>query len=163
MCIALGSFAVSALTRIPSSYLVAYQWILALLLLAIYPALSHAPYFAQRLRAIFRDDEVAFYPYQALCFLVILLVVGPPVLLSGASLPLLFHHLRRQAGHLGDLAGRIYSWNTVGSLLGALLGGYVLLFWLDLHHVYRISVAALVLAAAIVTVQASSHSLARVG
>jgi hypothetical protein len=28
----------------------------------------------------------------------------------------------------------LYSWNTVGSLLGALLGGYVLLFWLDLHH-----------------------------
>ena len=163
MCIALGSFAVSAFTRIPPSYLIANQWALALLLLAIYPALARAPYFAQRLRAIFRDDEVAFFPYQALCFLAILLVVGLPVLLSGASLPLLFHHLRRQAGHLGDLAGKIYSWNTVGSLLGALLGGYVLLFWLDLHHVYRISVAALVLAAAIVTLQVRSRSLARAG
>jgi hypothetical protein len=45
--------------------------------------------------------------------------------------PLLFHHLREQAGDLGALAGRIYSWNTIGSLLGALLGGYALLSWLD--------------------------------
>ena len=43
--------------------------------------------------------------------------------------------------------------NTVGSLLGALIGGYALLFWLDLHHVYRIALCALVLAAAIVTLQ----------
>ena len=33
------------------------------------------------------------------------------------------------------MAGRLYAWNTVGSLLGALLGGYALLFWLDLDHV----------------------------
>jgi hypothetical protein len=39
----------------------------------------------------------------------------------------------------------------VGSLLGALLGGYVLLFWLDLHHIYRIALAALVLETALLT------------
>jgi len=47
------------------------------------------------------------------------------------------------------VAGRLYAWNTVGSLLGALLGGYVLLFWLDLHHVYRIALAALIVGSAI--------------
>ena len=50
------------------------------------------------------------------------------------------------------MAGSLYSWNTVGSLLGALLGGYALLFWLDLHHVYRIAIAALVLAAGLLTI-----------
>jgi spermidine synthase len=156
VCIALGSFAVSALSRIPPALVVLNQWVLALLLLALYPALPRAPYWAQQLRAIFRDDQSAFYPYQTLSFLAVLAVVGPAVVLSGATLPLLFHQLRRQAGHLGDLAGWIYSWNTVGSLLGALLGGYVLLFWLDLHHVYRISVAALFVAAALVSIQVYS-------
>lgn len=162
-CIALGSFAVSALTRIPPAYLIWSQWTLALLLLALYPILGRAPYWAQSLRAIFRDDESAFYPYQALCFLSILIVIGPPVLLSGATLPLLFHHLRREAGHLGDLAGKLYSWNTVGSLLGALLGGYVLFFWFDLHHIYRISLAALFVAAAIVSMRVRSLPVARAG
>jgi spermidine synthase len=161
LCIAVGSFAVSALSSIRPLYVIANQWALALLFLALYPVLPWAPYYAQRLRAIFRDDASGFYPYQLLCFAAILFVVGPPVVLSGATLPLLFHHLRRQAGHLGDLAGAIYSWNTVGSLLGALLGGYVLLFWLDLHHVYRISVAALLVAATILTIRVYSLDISR--
>ena len=84
-------------------------------------------------------------------FVAVLLVIGPPVVLSGATLPLLFHHLRREVGGFGDVAGRLYSWNTVGSLLGALLGGYALLFWLDLHAVYRLAMAATAVAAALIT------------
>jgi spermidine synthase len=156
VCIALGSFAVSALPTIRTAYVIVNQWLLALLFLALYPFFPLAPYYAQQLRAIFRDDESAFYPYQALCFLAVLVVIGLPVVLSGATLPLLFHQLRRQAGHLGDLAGKLYSWNTVGSLFGALLGGYVLLFWLDLHQVFRIAVAALFVAATILTIQVFS-------
>ena len=156
VCIALGSFAVSALTRIRTAYVIVNQWLLALLFLVLYPFFPQAPYYAQQLRAIFRDDESAFYPYQALCFLAVLVAIGLPVVLSGATLPLLFHQLRRQAGHLGDLAGKLYSWNTVGSLLGALLGGYVLLFWLDLHQVFRIAVGALFVAATILTIQVFS-------
>ncbi|MBW2494970.1 MAG: fused MFS/spermidine synthase, partial [Deltaproteobacteria bacterium] len=56
-----------------------------------------------------------------------------------------------EVGNLGSVAGRLYSWNTVGSLLGALLGGYVLLFWLDLHQIYRLALAALVLESVLLT------------
>src|SRR5262249_60772187 len=70
-------------------------------------------------------------------------VLCVPTGLSGALLPLLSHALRREVADLGSVAGRLYAWNTLGSLLGALLGGYVLLFWLDLHHVYRIAIAAI--------------------
>jgi spermidine synthase len=66
-------------------------------------------------------------------------------------LPLLFHHLRHEMGDLGAVAGRLYSWNTLGSLLGALLGGYALLIWFDLHHVYLLALAALVLGAGVLT------------
>jgi spermidine synthase len=82
-----------------------------------------------------------------------LTVLGLPIILSGASLPLLFHQMRREVDHLGDLAGSLYSWNTVGSLLGALLGGYVLFFWFDLHHIFRFAVIALLLSALILTVR----------
>jgi SAM-dependent methyltransferase len=54
-------------------------------------------------------------------------------------------------GDLGEVAGRLYSWNTLGSLLGALIGGYALLFWLDLHHTYRIAMGAVAVAAALMT------------
>jgi spermidine synthase len=74
-------------------------------------------------------------------------VIGIPVALSGAVLPLMFHALRERVGDLGAAAGRLYSWNTLGSLLGALIGGYALLFWLDLHHTFRIAMAAIAIAA----------------
>jgi spermidine synthase len=79
----------------------------------------------------------------------LLLVI--PVGLSGALLPLLFHELRREVRDLGSVAGRLYAWNTIGSLLGALVGGYVLFFWLDLHHIYRVAMGALAVGTSILT------------
>jgi spermidine synthase len=151
LCIALGSFAVSAFSRIPSFVLVANQWLLAALLLALYPLLGNVGYWALALRAVFRDIELAILPYYLLTLLGILVLIGIPVMLSGAVLPLVFHHLRRQVGDLGSVAGRLYGWNTIGSLLGALLGGYVLFFWLDLHVVYRVAVGFVVVAAGLLT------------
>lgn len=151
LCIAIGSFAVSALTRIAPRTIVLVQWTLVALLVALYPILEAAPYGAHVVRTLFRDRDEAFLAYSVASFAAMLAILGLPIVLSGASLPLLFHHLRRQVGDLGAVAGRLYSWNTVGSLLGALLGGYVLFFWLDLHSVYRVAVAALVVAATVLT------------
>ncbi|MAI80162.1 MAG: hypothetical protein CL917_14535 [Deltaproteobacteria bacterium] len=153
LCIALGSFIVSALTQIPRVLIVLNQWALALFLLGLYTFLEDAPYWVHYLRALFRDESAAFGFYYLLGFLMVLAVVGLPVIFSGASLPLLFHQMRREVGHLGDVAGNLYSWNTVGSLLGALLGGYVLLFWIDLDQVYLVAVASLLAAALLLTIR----------
>ncbi len=153
LAIALGSFVVSALPRIPTWVVWANQWALAGLFLLLYLQLDEAPWWLLQIRALFRETSGGFAGYHFLAFLLLAALIGPPVLLSGAALPLLFHHMRRRVGHLGDLAGTLYSWNTVGSLLGALLGGYLLLFWLDLHHVYRLALVALVAAAAVLTLR----------
>ncbi len=149
LCIALGSFAVSALPRVPDGLLAGTLLGLLLLLALLYPQLQNGPYWAHALRALFRDHAASFYPFHLAACQALLLAVGPAVLLSGAVLPLAFHELRREVGGLGDVAGRLYAWNTLGSLAGALLGGYALLFWLDLHAVYRVALAAVAAAAAL--------------
>ncbi len=156
LCIALGAFAVSALPRIPEAALAGSLWALVALLALLYPALGDATYWAHVLRSLFADDPAHFYPYHLAAFAGLLAAIGPAVVLSGASLPLVFHGLRREVGELGALAGRLYSANTIGSFLGALVGGYALFFWLDLHSVYRLAVAAAAAAAA-----AASARLAR--
>jgi spermidine synthase len=88
---------------------------------------------------------VSFYFYYAMLFSSVLGVLAIPVGLSGATLPLIFHDLRREFGGLGSAAGRIYAWNTIGSLMGALLGGYLLLFWIDLDGVYLLAIAMTIL------------------
>jgi spermidine synthase len=150
LCIAIGSLLVSLAPGVGARTLLANQVVLAGFAAAFYAVLPYAPWAAYMLRGVFRDEDFGFYPFWFLVLASLLLAVGPIAILSGASLPLLFHHLRRQAGELGAVAGTLYSWNTVGSLLGALLGGYALLFVLDLHHVYRIGAAALILAAGLV-------------
>ncbi len=142
LAIALGSLAVSLFERIPRAAVVGCPLALAAYLAGLYPFLDEAPYAAHVLRSLFRDVEEAFYPYYLTGFAAILVVLIVPAGLAGASLPLLFHALRRQVGELGSVAGRLYSWNTIGNLLGALLGGYALLVWLDLHQIYRIAVGA---------------------
>jgi spermidine synthase len=153
LAIALGSLAVSAFERIPAGVIAGSQWLLFGLLVLLYRYIPDSPYYAHAARAFFRDQSASFYPHQLLLFAALLAILIIPIGLSGALLPLLFHHLRRTLGDLGSIAGRLYSWNTVGSLLGALLGGYVLLIWLDLHHVYRIALAAIGIGAGILTAQ----------
>jgi spermidine synthase len=153
LCIALGSFAVTALHRIPRPTLVLCTWGLAGLLALLYLELPNTTYYAHVLRSLFRDHEASFYPYFITAFAGVLLILLVPVALSGAALPLLFHHLRNRVGDLGNVAGRLYSWNTLGNLLGALLGGYALLFWLDMHLVYRVAAGAVALAAGLLSVR----------
>jgi spermidine synthase len=151
LCIALGSFTVSLFRNISRSAILITQWALVLFLLALYKHVENAPYWAHIVRVVFRDVDQIFYPFHIASFACIFLILMIPIGLSGALLPLLFHHLRGEVGNLGSVAGRLYSWNTVGSLIGALFGGYLLLFWLDLHQIYRIALGALILEAALLT------------
>jgi spermidine synthase len=149
LAIAVGSLSVSALSRIPRAVVIGCPWALFVLLFPLYLLLGDAPYWSHAVRAVFNDAAPAFYAYHAAIFAALLAVFLLPIGLSGALLPLLFHELRREVSDLGAVAGRLYAWNTVGSLLGALLGGYLLLVWLDLHHVYRIAMVAVAVGAAL--------------
>jgi spermidine synthase len=151
LAIAAGSVTVSALSRIGPALLPATLWALALAFVLLYTRVDEAPYWGHVLRSFFTSRPETFLVYYGAAFLAVLVALGPAVALSGAVLPLLFDAVRREYGDLGVHAGRLYGYNTVGSLLGALIGGYVLLFWLDLHHVFRIALAAFALAAAIAT------------
>jgi spermidine synthase len=153
LCIAIGGLAVSIPRSIPHITVPIVYWLLGIALFALYPVMQRGPYWVYVLRSAFETSAAGFYAYYLLGFLSLLMVIGIPVLLSGAALPLLFHHLRREFGQLGSLAGRLYSWNTIGSLLGALIGGYALFFWFDLHHIYRIAVAAVFVAATMLTLR----------
>lgn len=149
--IALGSLAVSQFQRIPPVLAAVSQWILAVLLIGMYVFATHLNYAAHVLRTAFNYTDTAFFAFHVAVFLCMLAILVIPVGLSGALLPLLFHNLRRESEDWGAVAGRLYSWNTFGSLLGALLGGYILLFWVDLHSVFRVATVAVALSAALLT------------
>jgi spermidine synthase len=151
LCIAIGSLVVGSLARVSSALLPIVTWALFGAFLLLYPLLENAPFYAHMVRSLLRDLPQGFVPYQLIVLVMLLFTIGPAVALSGATLPLLFDRLRREHGELGDAAGRLYGWNTAGSLIGALFGGYALYYWLDLHQVYRLALASIAVAAALLT------------
>ncbi|MGH0030593.1 MAG: fused MFS/spermidine synthase [Myxococcota bacterium] len=149
LCIATGSALVSGLRRVPPWLLAAcvgglFAWVAGLHLF-----LEDVAWYGHWLRSRFPLDAASFGPYQAAVFASLLCAVGPAALLSGASLPLLFDRLRRDLPDAGGIAGRLYAWNTGGSVLGALVGGYALFWWLDLDGVYRVAAGAVAVALAL--------------
>ncbi len=61
------------------------------------------------------------------CFVGSVLVLLPPTIAMGATLPIMSRLLVRQSEELGRLLSRIYGINTLGAFLGAGLAGFILL------------------------------------
>jgi len=72
LCIALGSFGVSALPRIPRPLLAFTLWALVGLLGLLYLRADEAPYWAHALRSLFRMNAAAFSPYYLSAFVAVL-------------------------------------------------------------------------------------------
>ncbi|HSP77414.1 MAG TPA: fused MFS/spermidine synthase, partial [Myxococcaceae bacterium] len=75
---------------------------------------------------------------------VAMLVVFPAAFLSGVQFPLLLALLGRGGESVGRQVGLAYAWNTVGSILGALAGGFGLLPLLSAPGTWRLVGALLV-------------------
>jgi spermidine synthase len=56
-----------------------------------------------------------------------LAIILPSTLFIGATYPLAVRIATSEADFAGEISGRIYAWNTVGAICGALLAGFVLL------------------------------------
>jgi spermidine synthase len=153
LCLAVGSLVVSRFGQIPKWVIVAVPWALVAWLALLYPTLDASGYWVHVVRTWFGDTQGSFYLYQLACAGLLLVAFAIPIGLAGSTLPLLFHFLRREGRELGRVAGRLYAANTVGSVLGALLGGYLLLFWLDLDQIFRLAIASVVLGAAIISLR----------
>jgi spermidine synthase len=72
------------------------------------------------------------------------LVVLPAAFVSGVQFPLLLALLGRGGNNVGRQVGLAYAWNTVGSIVGSLAGGFGLLPLLSAPGVWRLVGAVLV-------------------
>jgi spermidine synthase len=79
------------------------------------------------------------------------LVVLPAAFISGVQFPLLLALLGRGGENVGRQVGLAYAWNTVGSIVGSLAGGFGLLPLLTAPGIWRL-VAALLVALGLGTV-----------
>jgi predicted membrane-bound spermidine synthase len=83
--------------------------------------------------ALNRNDS-GYLLYTLFSYGISLLVMLPATICAGTTLPLITYLLMRQRG--GDeVIGKVYAWNTLGSILGVVLAVQLVMPWLGLKWV----------------------------
>ena len=85
-----------------------------------------------------------YFVFKGLTYIFLLLAVFPAVFFMGRLLPLAYALLKKSSKSYGALCGRLYFFNTLGTAAGAVLLGYLAFYYLDLDHLFRIKILALI-------------------
>ncbi|MEJ2658746.1 MAG: hypothetical protein P8012_16420, partial [Desulfobacterales bacterium] len=128
LSIAAGSFVIGALKQIPRWLLYVNQILISIFLLIIFITLDKWPYWAHLIRISFQSNIAGFWGYYLQVFLGLTVILILPIGLMGATIPIIFHELKRDLPKVGQYSGMIFSWNTAGNLIGSLIGGIVLYY-----------------------------------
>lgn len=103
------------------------------------------PYWISDIRASLTNIESNYYIYYCAIFLLLLIVISPAIYFLGRLLPLSYALMKKDSGNYASLVGKLYVLNTLGTLVGALIPGHYLLFWLDIPEVFAIFGALIIL------------------
>ncbi len=100
------------------------------------PLMVRAPYWFLHLRGMLAKTPQAFGLWQAVVFGLALLVMLGPTLIMGAAFPIGARLAASGEAGLGRQLGHAWAVNTVGTVLGALLGGLWLLPTIGLRGLF---------------------------
>ena len=136
----IGSLLVKGLSRYTTARLFWNQIFVSGALLLLYFSGDYWSYWVHVVRVMFRDISESFYVYQFALGLVFLVILVVPIGFSGLTLPLCFHLIKDKKETLGFRVGQLYGMNTVGCVLGAVIGGYALFAFFDLDQLFKLCI-----------------------
>ena len=140
LAIAIGSYVVGRVKHLPRNLLFFNQFFIAVLLMLLYFSTDTWPYWAHLIRISIQSNMAGFWTYYANIFLVLTILLILPVSLMGATVPITFHEIKRDLADVGRHSGLLFSWNTVGNLIGSLVGGIALFYVLNLPGIFSLSI-----------------------
>jgi len=136
LSIAAGSYVIAGLKHISKWLLYANQLLITIFLLIIFFSLDKWPHWAHLIRIALQSNTSGFWGYYTLIFLGLTCILILPIGLMGATVPIIFHELKRDLPNVGRHSGMLLSWNTAGNLIGSLIGGIVLYYFLNNKGVF---------------------------
>lgn len=140
LSLAIGGYLVAVRKQFSPKTLYRNQiWVTSTFILLFF-TVDKWPYLAHLIRLPFQENLLGFAGFQLLTFLTLLALMVVPIAIAGMTLPLIFHELKRSLDEVGFHSGAILFVNGIGSLLGSLLGGFILFYWLQLGDVFLFAV-----------------------
>jgi spermidine synthase len=107
-------------------------------LFIVYLTAQDWPYYCYIIRALLRTVEPNFYFYNLLLLIFLASICILAIGYLGRTLPIVFASVVNKYENSGDTVGILYSLNALGCILGATIGGYFLLYYVDLYLVLKI-------------------------
>lgn len=114
---------------------------IALALIFTLPFYGKLPYLFIQLSDIFSRKPETFGLYSALKFFLCFLVMLPPTVFLGMTLPLVSKITSNKLKVLGRKIGGVFAINTTGNILGALVTGLFLISVFGLKHTLEIGIS----------------------
>ncbi len=133
----IGSILVKKIGDYKISQLFWTQLIVSAGIIGIYISGDYWSYGVHLLRTTLRDIPQNFYFYQFLLALGFTLLLIIPIGFCGIILPLCFHTIKDSRESLGLRVGQLYGLNTLGCVLGAFVGGYLLFYYFNLDTLIK--------------------------
>ncbi|MCC6336340.1 MAG: fused MFS/spermidine synthase [Myxococcales bacterium] len=130
------------------------QAAIAVTLCLTLPLYLRVPYLFLKVRGMLARTEGAFPAWQALLFAVSLVVMLAPTFVMGAAFPVGARVVAKGHATVGRRIGWVWAVNTVGTVLGALLGGLWLMPALGVEALFTLGLV-LTLLGAFVALQAA--------
>ncbi len=147
LAIALGAWLAGRRSPRRPGALFRNQFAAAVSLAVLFTTLDTWPWLAYTIRTQFPSTDAGFVAFNSAIFVALVAGVGVPAGLMGATLPLTFDTAGKTLRSVGRQAGALLGWNALGSLLGGLLGGYLLLDRLNLGETYLVALGTVVASA----------------
>lgn len=142
-----------------ANYMAIMQTALLLACAVLYFSVPEWPGYFGRLRSLIFPSLANLPALWALITLSFIFILIIPVGLMGMNLPLLFGYLRQRNEHLSVIVGRLYGANSLGSVLGASLGGYYFYLFLDGDQVFKWNLGLILINLALILSLTQGHRL----
>jgi spermidine synthase len=133
-----------------------YQVGIVLSMFAVLPLYARIPYEFWKVASILVRSSETYPIYLTIQFIFGFMVMIVPTIFLGMSLPVATRIAARGISVLGKSVGNIFAINTLGTVIGSLLAGLVLIPLVGVRHTIEVGIGCNLLAGLLVFVFASS-------
>ena len=112
----------------------------AISMILMLPLYERLPYFLMKISTLLSNNPDNFQKFLGFEFLFCFSIMLLPTLFSGMSLPLISRIVTVDIGLIGKSVGNVFSINTIGSVIGALITGLLLIPWLGVKQTLEVGV-----------------------
>lgn len=113
-------------------------------LIITYTLVPYLPLWISTIRVMLRTLPINYYIYNFASFTFLFLILFPSLFFLGRLLPLAYGLLNKDGKNYGQKCSYLYFLNTIGTFIGSLFIGHLLLHFFNIDRLYQFTISSLI-------------------